>query len=228
MPKKKTLSPLTVPDAVTLADTIIPMIANDVRRAIQNMEMLEGSNGVAEALDGTETRAAIGHGISMNAFRVTLALDVSRLFDAVSHNRDKASLPQLAALLALPDVGAKMVNRHQPHDRYSHRRAAVSLRHFRWGWNALQASTRDQSALRRLRAFRDYEIAHSIHGKPPSAPTYIEVFRLVRIARLLATQGERLTHDGESDVSFFMRNRRHEAKLFWERFVAGVSAADDD
>jgi hypothetical protein len=220
MTKRKPLPPLTVQQAVTLADTIIPMITIDVRRAIENMEMLEGSNGVVSTLDGVKTPAAIGHGISMNAFRVMLALDVSRLFDVVSNNRDKASLPQLAVLLARPDVGAEIVNRHQPHGGYWHRRAVTALRHFQRGWNTLEASTADQDALRRLRALRDYEIAHTIHGKPPAAPTYGEIFRLVRIARLLATQGERLTYDGNSDLSLFMRDSRCQANEFWDRFVA--------
>ncbi len=221
--KKANKSPeLTVEQCINIIDIVIPMIATDVRRAIGHMEMLEGSNWLASQLSGVQTQAAEGVNLSQNAFLVMLALDVSRIFDPVSIDKDKASLPLLYQYFCKDGVQSKLIDRFKHYGPTKSKNATTSLMQFCRSWKALLKSNRDQNALSKLRILRNNELAHSLHGKQPEAPTYGNLFRLVKIAHCLTCLAENTTDKGLADLRNYRRNMKPQTLLFWKTIKFGI------
>lgn len=226
----KARTPVTAVEAVSIIDRVVPMIGLDVRRGIEGMELLEaGNKPVTSALAGVRADAIRGHSPVQNALTLTLVLAMSRVFDLGSsrpiEQQNKASLPLLAHYLGRQDVEQALLSRRSPHPVLNRVEQQAAIAAFRAAWAAHQSDTAIQDALRRLRLFRDYEVAHSLFDVQPGAPTYDELFRIVGSAADLVILAER---GAGLDPSFFVEFRADRAGFaaaFWGAYIAGVKAS---
>lgn len=194
--------------------------------------LVAGNDPVTAALKGVQTDGAYGHGVSQNAFRVMLAMEVSRVFDISAsrpaERQDKAALPILAHAFSRPDVRAELISRASPTSQFLGRTfrewTTVGLAEFDKEWNRFMSDPDDQDALSKLRSLRDSVIAHSLIHAEPEAPTYEELFRLVAIATRLATAAEHALTAGGGYFADFRQDRRAKSEEFWAIFIRGAKA----
>jgi hypothetical protein len=223
-------SPATAADAVAIIDMVVPMIALDVRRGIEDMEMLEASNTpVKAALAGVEAQSIWGHRPIQNALGLTTVLAMSRAFDIGSarpiEQQNKASLPLLAHYLGRQDVEIALLSRPSPYPALGQAEKQAAIAAFRRAWAGHQFDPNFQDAMRRLRLFRDYEVAHSLFDVVPGAPTYAELFQIVSRAAELATLAERAAGLAPSHFDYFRSDRKDRSAEFWNAYIAGVKAS---
>lgn len=225
---KQAKAPTTAIEAIKIIDVIVPMIALDVRRGIEDMELLEaGNKPVTTVLRGVEVSAIRGHSPVQNALTLTLVLAMSRIFDLGNRpieQQNKASLPLLAHYLGRQDVEAALLSRTSRYTASVRTEQQTAISAFSGAWLEHQLDADLQDALRRLRLFRDYEVAHSLFGVVPGAPTYEELFRIVGNAAKLVGFAEHATGHEPSFFDDFRADRKGFSTEFWNAYVVGVKA----
>lgn len=222
-------TPVSTEEALRRIDLIIPMLALDVRRALVSRAFLQVGNGrVIADLSGLQTQAAVGHAQSQNAHRIMLSVELARIFDVRNRSpekQDKASLPILSHYLGRDDVRTALTSRTSHVERSA--RVAASVVSYLMRWQRVLGGS-EQVALSRLRAFRDYEVSHSIFDKQPDRPTYADLFRLCTLAAGLVHRAETAVDADETDFRLNARIYRQQASAFWGAFTVGVLALDQE
>lgn len=222
-------APVSTEEALRRVDLIVPMLALDVRRALVSRAYLQAGNGrVIADLSGLQTQAADGHDQSQNAHRIMLSIELARIFDCGNRppeKQDKASLPILSHYLGREDVQAALSSRTQHIERSA--RIAATIASYLRRWRRVLGGN-EQAALSRLRAFRDYEVAHSIFDQQPDRPTYAEIFRLCTLAAGLVHRAETALDADETDFLLNARVYRRQASAYWGAFTVGVLTIDQE
>ncbi|TAJ29713.1 hypothetical protein [Bosea sp. (in: a-proteobacteria)] len=219
-------APKTAAEAVAIIDRAVPIIALDVRRGIEDMELLEASNTpVKAALGGVSVEAIRGHSPVQNALALMLALAMSRAFDCGSRpieQQNKASLPLVGHYLNRPDVEEAILSRASPNPVVSRAEQQKAIEDFRAAWAGHLSDAPMQDALAKLRSIRDYEIAHSLLDAMPKPPTYGELFAGVGRAAELVVLAQRAAGHEISDFEGFRADRAAFSAAFWDAYVQGV------
>src|SRR4051794_5389688 len=114
---------ISTSEAVRRVEAIVPMLADDVLRAIELHQTMEAANEiVALPLRDRRVDWAEPFSIIQNTLSLMLAMNLARIFDVSStwplDKQDKASIPILAHHLGQADVQHDLVTKAQAAGNY--------------------------------------------------------------------------------------------------------------
>lgn len=226
---------LSVEEAVRRVEAVVDLLIKDVRHALALHISLEVANNILPpALEGQFIEGAQTFMLTRQALMMKLALDVARIYDWSARytveQQDKASVPVLARLLALPGVAdefAKRARQWTPgvedvQERAC--RAAISV--IIGADNATaQPGTALHHALKSLREFRNSRLAHMLFDREPDRlPMISEVFALLDASKPVLKSARLVVFGDATEPDWEIDQWRESATAHYEMLLAGIRA----
>ena len=226
---------ISVEKAVLRVRKIVPMLTDDVRRALALHTAMETANEMLPtAMKGVHVLGAETYNLTQNALMLKLSMDAARIYDWTANRsvdeQEKASIPVLHALLAREDVRDFFLAEARQWTTYSQDAQVKACdaalgRIARAGEELQQPNSELEGALRRVRQFRTQRLAHMLFDKEPEQlPSYNDVFKLILAAKPVV-KAARLAIEGSStEPDWEIDQWRRSAEAHYGHLLAGMRA----
>jgi len=226
--KRRRQKPIPIGVALSRLHDGAERLRLDVNLGLAVWALMETANQEVQEKYKRKVSGAIeAYELVANSLVLRLVLIVSRLFDKSRgpiQRQNKASLPVIAHLLGQKRIQRRAVLNAADWDK-SGAVVIANASAFLKDFAKLRSSARFQASLRRVRAFRDHQVAHNIlleGQRMVELPIYDDVFALLGAACDLSAKASIVS--GGRNASFRDHEQEYlrQAARFWPAALAGA------
>lgn len=227
-----------ITSAVERLDRMVIRIEAEVRKAIRTERALECANRVVTENIPAETVLPGGDSYSFVrlCMETALSISVAKLFEQPRpqrrngkletlseryHRSDIASIPICAWVLAFDGVRDELIARSQP---WYAETCAHDIDEALAAFSRCQKGGDREVDLDMIKGFRDTYLTHLYwNDRPEIVPKYIELFRLVDVARDFIVHARRAVTFRENTLGDYEETHDREFEAFWRPALLAAS-----